>query len=170
MIITVINVGQPQQVPGKKYSTLEINYKDEQGRVQGRKLMSFSNPTVFNTAKTLQQGDQADVTLTKEGEYWNWTGLKKLEGGAQATAASTTQAFSGAASNRYETAEERAQRQVLIVRQSSLSSAVAALTAGAKAPPKVDEILALAVQFEAYVFDKQYDDGSIETLESDIPS
>lgn len=173
MIITIINVGAPQAVPGKKYSTIEVAYKDEQGRVQGRKLMSFSAPTVFNTVKNLVSGDKADVTLTKEGEYWNWTNIRKLEEGeaapvATSAAPSKTESFAQSSTNRYETAEERAARQRLIVRQSSLSNAIDVLSVGAKAVKKED-VLTLAEEFTAWVFEKHYDDGTVDGLADDIP-
>jgi hypothetical protein len=72
---------------------------------------------------------------------------------AQAAGAiSQSKAATPAPRSNYETPEERAQRQVLIVRQSSLSSAVAMLTAGAKTPPKVEDVLALASRLEGFVF------------------
>ncbi len=53
----------------------------------------------------------------------------------------------------YETPEERAKKQVYIVRQSSLSVARDNLAVGAKSPPDAESIIALARKFEAYVFD-----------------
>lgn len=54
----------------------------------------------------------------------------------------------------YETPEERAKKQVYIVRQSSLSNALTALAIGAKTPPKPDEVIELARKYEDYVFGK----------------
>ena len=56
----------------------------------------------------------------------------------------------------------------LIVRQSSLSAAVNLLLAGAKTPPPVENVLAIAKQFEDYVFGKQ-PMGSVQDMENDIP-
>jgi hypothetical protein len=52
----------------------------------------------------------------------------------------------------YETPEERAKKQIYIVRQSSIGSAIDMLSVGSKSPPKVDEVIAVAKQFEEYVF------------------
>ena len=51
----------------------------------------------------------------------------------------------------YETAEERARRQVYIIRQSSLGTAVELLGSGAS----VADVINTAKQFEAYVFSKE---------------
>ena len=51
----------------------------------------------------------------------------------------------------YETKEERAARQTLIVKQSSLSTAVAALAIGAKSSPSASDVIAYAKQLEQYV-------------------
>jgi hypothetical protein len=68
----------------------------------------------------------------------------------------------------YETPEERAQRQILIVRQSSLSSAVALLTTGAKTAPSAQAVVDVAKEFEAYVFGvtSSTTDMSIESMQS----
>ena len=79
----------------------------------------------------------------------------------------------------YETPEERAKRQVLIVRQSSLSSAIELLKTDKKSPT-VPEVLQVAKQFEAYVFGNDDPFGleskepvnklpTVDDLEDDIP-
>lgn len=149
MIITIINVSDVQAV--KKYFTLEVNYKDDNGTTKGKKLMSFTYPLVFNTLKTAKQGEVYEVKNVKEGEFWQWTEATKVEGGAASVAPSKTKEFAAASNDRYETKEERAARQTLIVRQSSLSSAVATLTVGSKAVDP-DAVINLAKKYEAYVF------------------
>lgn len=52
----------------------------------------------------------------------------------------------------YETPEERAVKQIYIVRQSSISSAIGLLTTGAKVPPDADAVLEVAKKFETFVF------------------
>ena len=58
------------------------------------------------------------------------------------------------------TPEERAKKQVYIVRQSSISSAIAYAT-GVKAVKTVDELLGIAKMFESYVFNN-VDDVEVE--------
>ena len=65
----------------------------------------------------------------------------------------------------YETKEERAARQVYIIRQSSLSTAVELLGQG----KSVADVIATAKQFEAYVFSKAEGVDAINELQDDIP-
>ena len=158
MQITVIDVGQPSSHAtknGRSYQSMEVTYKNDQGQVQSKKLMSFSTPDVFKQASSWAKGDVVDVNTQKDDNgYWQWISIG-ADAVAKATAsasASSSKATTRVTGSNYETKEERAQRQVMIVRQSSISSAVTALTAEGKSP-KADEILSLAKQFEAYVMD-----------------
>ena len=67
---------------------------------------------------------------------------------AQQSSASSNTRVTG---SNYETKEERAARQVLIVKQSSLSTAVSALAVGAKSTPSAADVIAYAKQLEQYV-------------------
>jgi hypothetical protein len=155
MLINIIDVGQPNTHAaknGRSYQSIEVTYKAENGQVANKKLMSFSNPSVFNHIRDLTKGDALNVTTEKDANgYWQWTGI----GGDNEVAETTTQAKPATGGGRvtgsnYETKEERAARQVYIIRQSSISSAVELLGTGAK----VDDVLATAKQFEAYVLAK----------------
>ena len=74
----------------------------------------------------------------------------------------------------YPTQEERAQTQVYIIRQSSLTNAVATLTTKGK-PISSDEVLTLARVYEGHVLGIENkpqaikEPDSIEDLSSDIP-
>ena len=170
MQIQIIDVGTPNTHAaknGRSYQSLEVTYKGADGKVSSKKLMSFSNPSVFKHISGLTKGATVDVVTQKDDAgYWQWTAIGN---GEQQVA--TTQPAQGATTrvtgSNYETKEERAERQVLIVRQSSLSSAVATLTAGAKSAPSAADVIALAKEFEAYVFAKEV--GTVEDIESDIP-
>ena len=92
--------------------------------------------------------------------------------GAASPAASTTASAGGktaapAARSSYETPEERALRQVLIVRQSNISSAVALLSVGGKSALKVEDVLVVAKQLEQYVFGTEPDTSGFDTMTSD---
>ena len=87
----------------------------------------------------------------------------------------STQAKQSAAPTRvtgsnYETKEERADRQVLIVRQSSLSNAVGTLAiAGGKAT--ANDVISLAKLYEGYVLggpSEQPSNSDIHELEEDL--
>lgn len=156
MLINIVDVGSPNTHAaknGRSYQSIEVTYKGENGQVGNKKLMSFSNPAVFNHIKNLQKGSSVNVTTVKDANgYWQWTGIEG-EGAASAEAkptggtVGTTNRVTG---SNYETKEERAARQILIVRQSSLSSAVELLGPG----KTVEEVLKVARQFEDYVFAK----------------
>jgi len=168
MLINIVDVGAPNTHAaknGRSYQSIEVTYKNEQGQTQSKKLMSFSNPTVFNHIRDLTKGDALNVTTEKDANgYWQWTGI----GGdnAMAETKQATPATGGRVTgSNYETKEERAARQVYIIRQSSLSTAVELLGQG----KSVDEVIATAKQFENYVFSKSTGIDAINELEDDIP-
>lgn len=154
MIIEIIDVGSPESVKTGKgqYQTLQVSFKNEQGQVQGKKLMSFSNPTVFKDIQGYAKGDRVDVLTVKEGDYWQWKSIdKEGEAPPRAEAPKSTGGGGKVIGSNYETAEERARRQVYIIRQSSLGTAVELLGSGAS----VNDVVKTAKQFEAYVFSKE---------------
>jgi hypothetical protein len=168
MLINIVDVGAPNTHAaknGRSYQSIEVTYKNDQGQTQSKKLMSFSNPTVFNHIRDLTKGDALNVTTEKDANgYWQWTGI----GGDNAVAETkqTTPATGGRVTgSNYETKEERAARQVFIIRQSSLSTAVELLGTGSK----VTDVIATAKEFEAYVFSKATGIDAINELEDDIP-
>lgn len=155
MQITIIDVGTPNTHAaknGRTYQSMEVTYKDEQGKVNNKKLMSFSNPGVFKHISGLAKGDSVNVNTEKDQNgYWQWTSIN--EGGAPQVAQQSNTAPSNTrvTGSNYETKEERAARQVLIVKQSSLSTAVTALAVGAKSAPSASDVIAYAKQLEQYV-------------------
>jgi len=158
MQISVIDVGTPNTHAaknGRSYQSMEVTYKNDNGQVQSKKLMSFANPDVFKQAQTWEKGTSVNVNAQKDDNgYWQWVGI--LGEGESAPTQTGSQPASKPSTrvtgSNYETKEERAQRQVMIVRQSSISSAVTALTANGSVPSSED-ILGLAKQFESYVME-----------------
>ena len=143
------------------YQQLEVVYKNLsfQGKVESKKIMSFgTGASAFQTLSTAAGNSIWEITVVKNDKGYNdWTGVAHSDAstGEAASASSTAGMISkpnATPRSTYETPEERAQRQVLIVRQSSLSSAVATLTVGAKLAPKPAEVIAVAQAYEAYVF------------------
>ena len=181
MELNIIDVSQPTTSTtknGRQYQTIEVTYKGNDGKVANKKLMSFSNPDVFRQAQTWEKGDVVNVATEKDDAgYWQWT--KILADGEEAPAP-TSQSV-GASSPRannttrvtgsnYETKEERALRQLMIVRQSSLSNAVATLATHSKALSS-DEVVALAKKYERFVMGDNSSSSatSIDDLANDIP-
>jgi len=153
-------INQASTKTGKPYEIVEVAYKNLtfQGKVEGRKIMPFgATASAHAVLKNATAGQIYDVTVVKgESGYNDWTSVSPstgapAAGGSQApTGLSTNKAAIGPKST-YETPEERAQRQILIVRQSSVSAAVATLSVGAKAVKPAD-VIAVAKEYEAYVF------------------
>ena len=176
MNITILSI-DIKTVPTAKgsYQVADVAYKNNsfQGKVEGKKVMSFgATKDAFAVLATAAPGDSFEVAVVKNDKGYNdWVSLAK--GGAAPAAAPAGKAPTASPKSTYETPEERAQRQVLIVRQSSLSSAAAVLTAGAKTPPAGDAVIALAKTFEAYVFGTEQKDtgptGFDDLPDFDIP-
>ena len=145
------------------YQQLEVVFKNLtfQGKVESKKLMSFgAGAPTFKTLSTAAAGAIYDIAVVKNDKGFNdWTSASPTDGTAPPPAAATPAAASeyGAKTtttpkSTYETPEERALRQVLIVRQSSVSSAVAMLSVGSKAPLKAADVIATATELVDYVF------------------
>lgn len=140
-----------------KYNVAEVTFKNRsfQDKVESKKHMDFVNKDVFEALKNSKKGDEFTITREKDkdGKYWQWVGIASSEGTGSGTASgvSKTSGTTAAPRSTYETPEERAKKQVYIVRQSSISAAIDTLKTDKKAP-SVDEVIAVAQQYEAYVF------------------
>ena len=140
------------------YQQLEVVYKNltYQGKIESKKLMSFgANASAFKTLSDAAAGSQWEVEVVKNAQGYNdWPkvtqGLSDRASPDVPQAATAAKAQIGGRST-YETPEERAQRQVFIVRQSSVSAAVSTLSVGAKSV-KPEDVIAVAKLYEGYVF------------------
>lgn len=160
MIIEIRNVDVETQTGknGKPYQKATVTYKDTSGKPGSKTLLAFNSKEVWETIVNASKGEKYEVTSEKKGEYWEWTAIKRSDGTTTAGVSGTAQGRATSASapatrSTYETPEERAKKQIYIVRQSSISTAVDALSVGAKSAPSAEAVLALAKQFEDYVFD-----------------
>lgn len=136
---------------GKPYQNAEVVYKNlESGKVENKNITQYS--TIFKAVADAQAGQVFDVKSEKnDGGYWEWVSFVRdtNPGAAVASAAATPVAAKGGT---WETPEERAKKQVYIVKQSSISAAVSMLSIGAKTPLSVDQVVAVAQQLTDYVF------------------
>ena len=137
-----------------KYREAQVTYKGPEGKPESKKIRSFVNKDVFKAISDSQTGDLFDVKLEKNDKgYWEWTEIVGEGKNLEPTSSSFPKAASTARST-YETPEERAKRQVYIVRQSSVSAAIElAKLNGVAAPVTEADVIASARVFEAYVFD-----------------
>lgn len=142
------------------YQVIDLAYKNKsfQDKLEGKKVMSFTNKDVFAALQKAQFGDIFEVSRVKNDKgFWDWTAVNTGGAGVNVSNASggspvVASPVKGTVTpkSNYETAEERAARQVLIVRQSSISSAVDLAVANKVKDPQ--EVIKIAQAFEAYVF------------------
>lgn len=150
------------------YQKADVAYKNLsfQGKVEGKIVMSFgATAKGFKALAEAQPGETYEVEVVKNAAGYNdWVSLSKAGAGSTNSNSTSvpsvspigamrgTGAASAPARSTYETPEERAKKQVYIVRQSSISNAIAILSLGAKAPLKSGDVIALAKELEAAVF------------------
>jgi len=143
-----------------KYKMAEITFKDlAKGQTSSKKLMSFTNPIVYKTLVDAKKGEVYTIEMQKNDKgYWDWIEASIANGVSTDTGGSPEAVTKSAGStsftspkSTYETPEERAKKQVYIVRQSSISAAIDTLKTDKKNPTK-EEVVAAASFYEAFVF------------------
>ncbi len=155
MQIKIINVAV-ETVPsgkGRSYEKAAVSYESN-GREQTFTLMSFTNPAVFKTIKDAQQGQEFEVTVGKNDKGYNsWVAVAPATGGSSqpGKTSSTT-----VAKSTYETPEERKLKQLYIIKQSSISNAIAYykdVVDGGGEPATVEKVIETAQQFVDWIYD-----------------
>ncbi len=151
-VVQEVNIEDVKKPGGKGYQKAAVVHTYN-GRNQTQNIMSFANPQVFSIVKNLKAGDVIDVDITKNDAGYNqWAKVSRAEDGDVVTEPTKTATTGGKVTgSNYETREERAARQVLIVRQSCLAQAVASYGPVVEGTP-VDRILERAQQFTFWVF------------------
>ena len=141
-----------------KYSICTVSYRGPDGKVEAKKLMSFGPASAsFKVFKDASPNDVFEVKSEqvhneKDGkDYWYWT--EAVVTGKVDPSATKTVGTSTSPRSTYETPEERARKQVYIVRQSSITAALGLLTLQGSNDVDTDDVLDYARQFEHYVFD-----------------
>lgn len=139
------------------YEIANVSYSFK-GEPRTQKIFSFANPQVFADVQKVENGETIEVTLAKDDKgYTNWSKISR--GGAEQASNNSAptaapQAQGKVLGSNYETKEERAVRQVYIVKQSSLERAIQYL-GGATTGATKEEILETAQQFTDWVLDSQ---------------
>lgn len=160
MNITILSVQSTTQTSkaGKPYQQLEVAFKNNTfGKIESKKLMPFgANKAAFDALANAAVGSVFEVTVVKnDAGYNDWTACVQAAPGsinnAAVTPAKPTAGNQVQVKSTYETPEERAKKQVYIIRQSSLSSAISMLTPGAKSPIKLSEVTDVADELFAWV-------------------
>lgn len=155
------------------YEVANVNYLYK-GDAKTTKIMSFSNPQVFKDVQKYVN-KTVNVETTQNGKYTNWAKIEPVESAESSTSAATSGYASKPGStpvrSTYETPEERAQRQLMIVRQSSISNAITFSQMRGQTPD-IEILLEIAQDFVDFVYGN---DGVVDTpqklenMDDDIP-
>lgn len=168
MQVHIVNVGIEVGKPGPKgWSKAVVDYMVN-GQNRKQNIMSFTNPQVYKDVTSGKfTGETVEVNITKNAKgYDEWAAISLAGASGAGSATNSTTPASGSAQtvatttrvtgSNYETPVERARRQVLIVRQSSLTAALKYLElTGVKADElDVLRVLDVAQDFTDWVFDE----------------
>lgn len=172
--IQVIGTAEEYVSKGDKgYNKLTVTYKNlatTPPKVEVKNLMDFANKEVYAKLKDVPKDTVLQVTSEKINNFWNWTEVHRDDGPVPAAVETPrTSAGTPAKTNTYEVNNQIQQerlafdreKQPLIIRQSSLSTAVDFLK-GTKATP--EDVIALAAKFEQWV-----NGESLSQMQDDIP-
>ena len=175
MIIKVIDVeqGKGTSKAGKPYDFLDVSFKNMtfQEKVEAKKIFPFGAKEVFSTLQKAGKGDVFTVLREKDKEgYWQWVGIAagevEMETGTTAAPAGAKPA-GVATKSTFETPEERAKKQVYIIKQSSIGHAIEILKTDKK-NPTVEEVIGVAGVLVDYVLGITLDAAPAQGNE-DIP-
>jgi len=161
MQVKILDVTIENVVKGKsRYSKAAVAYSFN-GEARTQNIMSFVNPDVFKKVQELV-GQTVEIILTKNTAGYNeWAAIGPL-GSSPADAPSPASpmvpvglaaAATRVTGSNYETPSERAQKQVYIVKQSSIGSALEYLQMEGHGPHPVEQVIEVAQKFVDYVFD-----------------
>src|SRR3990167_2473942 len=148
--ITILKAEVVKQPKG--YSVAEIAYKTDDGKTKGMKVLDFVQKDVFAVVKDLKPGDICDADFEKNTKgFWQFANVVNTGSKGDTSVPATPQTSTGSKGGNWETSTERSARQVMIVRQSSLSNAINYfnLTGHKKAEP--EEVINVAKVFEDFV-------------------
>ena len=191
MLIKIVAVSTEMKTnaKGTSYKALTVDFRDDSNKLSSKTINVFGAQK--RTGEILEEaspGQVYEVTAVKNNAgYWDWTdaritteqlGSTSTVSAAQASSKPQTNTSASSGGRGFETPEERAKKQVYIVRQSSLANAVATLSVGSKTAPKPEEVIAVARKYEQYVFDTELKvdtelpasapSGSFSDLEDDV--
>lgn len=157
IVISVVSVDKttPQ---GKKYSVLEVMYKNQsfQNKAEEKKLNSYYDKPVFEILQDANKGDVFTISRQKDDNgFWKWVGITAGEGAAgksTGSAASSTAAPTSTSGRSYVADDVK---QDMIIRQSSLASAVNFCKDKEDFTHK--EVIDVAQMFVEFVYNKKPD-------------
>ena len=175
--IVAVEVGNGVTKTGKDYKFLDVMFKNVSfdNKAESKKIMPFGSKEVFATLEAAKAGETFTVLREKDKDgYWQWIGIAAGQVTMETTMPTDTGkpaiAATAAPKSNFETAEERAKRQVLIVRQSCLSNAVEYLNHNKKNYTEAD-LFAVAENLYSWVFENPFKVNAAEVaaVDEDIP-
>lgn len=141
---------------GRPWKKMEVLYRNTDGKVMTKVLVSFKNPTVFKTFSEAKQGDVFEVESVQSEEadaegrkYWEWKSAHSVGSETQGAPAVDTAGTPAKPVTKMVVTE--ADRNRFIVRQSSLERAIETLSS-ATTGFGFKEVTLLASQYEGWVF------------------
>lgn len=155
-LITVQDVSVEEVKKGRNsYQVAVVVYTNNKGENKEKKVVSFSNPAVFATVKDAKSGSKWEVEYAKDDPYFNWAKISPVV--EDANGFPTVQGKTGPTGGKvtgsnYETSEERAKRQLMIVRQSSISNALEYFKNTNYTTFGVTDVLGIAQEFVDFVY------------------
>lgn len=158
MIIKIIDVDQQsaKSKTGKPYDFLEVSFKNMtfQEKAETKKVFPFGSKEVFDTLKRATKGQVYSILREKDDAgYWQWIGIQEGEVQMEVTEkGQPAKAVAGGVPTKstFETPDERAKKQVYIIKQSSIGYAIETLKTDKK-NPTVDEVLTTAQLYVDWV-------------------
>lgn len=164
MQITVISVSSPEtKTKGKnKWQEVILSYKSDKGD-KDKKFPSYVD--IYEQIKDLEAGSTYEVRLQKDGDYWQWVGIEKIEGAAKPAGGKSSSGGNDWAAKTQldrERFEFDKEKQILIIRQSMIAAAVSYLGDVPNAPPQA--VIETADKFVDYVLN-----GLVEDQSNDEP-
>lgn len=159
MVIRIIDVEESEATSkaGKPYKVLDISFKNQtfEDKIEAKKHNQYGDKTVYATLKAAKKGDVFTILRQKDDAgYWQWIGIEQGENTPMAApakaAGGAAVAATAAPKSNFETPEERAKKQVYIIKQSCLGYAIDSLKTDKKNPAP-EEVTHLAQFYVDYV-------------------
>lgn len=152
MKVTIQEVTIETIAKGKtRYQKANVAYRYN-GEARIQTLVSFANPQVFKDIQEVSPGEVIEVDLSKDDKgYTQWTKIVR-GGNTPPGSAEAPRSSQQAPRSNFETPEERKFRQLLIVRQSSISNAIDLFKVQGDTDISVEDVLETAQHFVDYVY------------------
>lgn len=149
----------PKKTGKGTYGQLTVTFKNEEGKVEAKKLFDFAaSEELFMKLKVSKKGDTFAIVREKNDKgYWDWKDISTQT----APVGKSVAGSSTYTKPTYETPDERAQRQVYIIKQSSLGHA---LTYLAGKDVSTAEVMKIAQEFTDFVLGNR-----VQDMTDDIP-